>query len=197
LDRTTITFLREHPAGHTQFLVTRARAGSNEAWRELLRRYGKMLEVQVRWQIPGFARRAFGEDDVIQSALVNALRNIDSFEYRSEGSFRRWLTALVVNELQNQIRAQRAELANVPIDPTSAEDQTPDESAKGEASRRLSQIELIEKLGKLDHEDREVISMRVLEGLSWIAIGEVLDGSKDLAQARYHRAIARLQRLLE
>ena len=94
----TTEFLRKNPEGHTEFLIERARSGSSTAWREIYRRYRKMLIVQIQARIPGYARRRFDEEDVLQQVLAKVYACIESFEYRGEGSFRRWLARLIVNE---------------------------------------------------------------------------------------------------
>ena len=192
MDRTT-AFLRKNPAGHTQFLVAKAREGSDTAWSEIYRRYRVMLEVKVRSKIPGFARRRFDAEDVLQSAFSKAWDRIDSFEWDGEGSFRGWLYRLVINEFKNQLRS--AERSHVRVDGVHDGGEL-EQVADREEGLEDSRIELLEQMGKLDEEDHEVISMRSFEGLTWDEIGEVLDCSRDQAQARYQRAIARLQRLL-
>ncbi len=156
-----------------------------------------MLVVQIRSKIPAFARRRFDAEDVLQEAFFNACREIQSFEYRGEGSFRSWLATIVFHEFRNQLRARRVERAHLPTQVVSdSAEALPDEDEVRRASSMLSRDELYEKLGELQDEDREVISMRVFEGLSWGAIGAVLDCGKDQAQAAYERAVGRLQRLL-
>jgi RNA polymerase sigma factor (sigma-70 family) len=51
---------------------------------------------------------------------------------------------------------------------------------------------LIAKLGELDEEDRDLLIMRYFEDLSWDAIGEVLECSRDKARALYDQALDRL-----
>jgi RNA polymerase sigma-70 factor (ECF subfamily) len=199
LDHTS-AFLRANPAGHTLFLLDRARLGSESAWRELYRRYRTMLVVQIRSRIPDFARHRFDAEDVLQAAFFKAWAHIDRFEYRGEGSFRAWLGTLVFREFQNELRSQKSDPARLPATAQDEEDETEllaADSGQDEALRTFARVDLFEQLGRLDPEDRELVSMRVFEEQTWDEIGEILGCSRGHAQAQYQRAVERLQRLLE
>ena len=197
LDNTS-TFLRQNPAGQTLFLLERARSGSETAWREIYRRYRTMLVVQIRSRIPDFARRRFDAEDLLQSAFSKAWVHIGTFQYQGEGSFRRWLAVLVFREFQDELRAQQGERARLSPGGQDEDDEglsVPDESCL-QPTQLLSKMALLEQLGRLDEEDRDVLCMRVFEEKTWEEIGEVLGCSKGYARVQYDRAVGRLQRLL-
>jgi hypothetical protein len=55
----TSEILRQSGGGNTEFLVSKAKAGSDAAWREIYRRYERMLIAQVQATFPGFRHRRF------------------------------------------------------------------------------------------------------------------------------------------
>src|SRR5262245_52676102 len=105
----TTRWLRDHPIGNTEFLVDKAKAGSQTAWNEIYKRYRTMLVANVQARISGYARRRFDSEDVLQLAFFRAWQCIQSFEYRGEGSFRRWLATLVVNTFRNEDKRRKDE----------------------------------------------------------------------------------------
>lgn len=197
----TSAFLRANPAGHTLFLLDRARLGSESAWREIYRRYRTMLVVQIRSRIPDFARHRFDAEDVLQAAFFKAWAHIHRFEYRGEGSLRAWLGTLVFNEFQNELRSQKAGPSQLPAasrdeDDEDAELVVPD-PGQDQTLPAFDRLDLFEQLGRLDPEDRDLVTMRVFEDMTWDEIGEILGCSRGHAQVQYQRAVERLQRLLE
>jgi RNA polymerase sigma-70 factor (ECF subfamily) len=189
----TTSFLRKNPDAHTEFLVGKARAGSETAWRELFSRYRKMLVAQVQARIPGFARRRFDAEDVLQAAFVRAWRNIESFEYRGEGSFRRWLATLVVNTFQTELRSQgRAEHQESETELSRVADQ----AALREGELDRERVAMLEAMGELGEEDRDILIQRVFEELSFDAIAEIMGCGREAARQLYTQAVQRLQRRL-
>ena len=190
VDPDTAAFLSQHPLGNTEFLLERARAGSDVAWREILRRYRTMLVYQLRARIPGFARHHFDEEALLQDVFAKAWVHIARFEYRGEGSFRRWLARLIVNEFLNQKRARNEEVAQRACEAPELT-QLEDKGAAESTASEQEHVALIQGLGELDEEDRDLIIMR-LEGLSWDAIAEALECTYETAKVRYAEALGRL-----
>lgn len=194
----TSSFLRQNPAGNTLFLLDRARAGSERAWRELYHRYRTMLVVHIECRMSDSARRGVDIEDVLQRAYTKAWRYLDTFVYQGEGSFRRWLATLVIHEFRNELRSQEVEHARLLIDDHSEEGDTlalPDESCN-EPGEVLANRSLLTLMGKLEEQDRDVLTMRIFEDMSFEALGEVLGCSKGHARMLFDRALGRLQRLM-
>ena len=191
----TSSFLRENPFGHTEFLVGKVRGGSQAAWEELYRRYRTMLVAQVQARIPGFALRRFDAEDVLQTALTRAWQNIDSFEYRGEGSFRRWLATLVVNAFLNELKRQRAEREGAHETEVEPGQVTAAEHAR---DRELGQqsAAMLEALGQMTDEDRDILIQRHFEELSFEAIASIQGCKREQARQHYSQAFERLQQRL-
>ena len=180
----------------TEFLVRDARSGAEAAWREIYERYRTMILVTIGSRLPGFLRRRFDAEDVLQDAFAKAFANLDSFEYRGEGSFRRWLRQIVYHEFRNLLRAQSAERASVPCDTRALADDVRLEGGEGAPSQILSKLEaheeLLAQMNRLSEDDQELITMRIFEEMSWEEIGQVVGCSRTLARQRFNRTIGRL-----
>jgi RNA polymerase sigma-70 factor (ECF subfamily) len=74
-----------------QDLVERLRAGDEEAFAELVRRYHRLMLRVAR----GYVRTDAIAEEVVQEAWIAVLRGIERFEGRS--SFKTWLLRIVAN----------------------------------------------------------------------------------------------------
>jgi RNA polymerase sigma-70 factor, ECF subfamily len=133
-------------------LAIRLRAGSSEAWRELVDLYGPLVDSWCRRAGLSPAARA----DVGQEVFLAVHRGISKFDpARPHATFRGWLWTITRNAVMNWLRSRQPEaaggstalgrLAEIP-DPweRAAEDEppsTPDESA-ALLRRALDQIRL-------------------------------------------------------
>jgi RNA polymerase sigma-70 factor, ECF subfamily len=80
-------------------LASRARAGDQEAFRELVERYRQELQVHC-YRILGSAQDA---EDALQETLLTAWRSLHGFEGRS--SLRTWLYRIATSRCLNLLRA--------------------------------------------------------------------------------------------
>ena len=79
-----------------QDLVERLRAGDEEAFAELVRRYHRLMLRVAR----GYVRTDAIAEEVVQEAWIAVLRGIERFEGRS--SFKTWLLRIVANRAMTQ-----------------------------------------------------------------------------------------------
>jgi RNA polymerase sigma factor (sigma-70 family) len=189
----TSEILRQSGGGNTEFLVSKAKAGSDAAWREIYRRYERMLIAQVQAAFPGLRHRRFDRADALQQAFMNAWANIQGFEYRTEGAFRRWLSALVLNAFRNlfEARGPRESEADSGV-LRQVEDHTPE----GNHARRQQNAATLEALGKLDEVDRDILIQYIVEESSFERIAETQGVSREKLRQLYARAMEHLTRLL-
>ncbi|HEY6593856.1 MAG TPA: sigma-70 family RNA polymerase sigma factor [Asanoa sp.] len=83
----------------TADLISRARAGDGDAFRELTEPYRRELQVHCYRMLGSFQ----DAEDVLQDALLAAWQGLGGFEGR--GSIRRWLYRIATNRCLNAIRA--------------------------------------------------------------------------------------------
>jgi RNA polymerase sigma-70 factor (ECF subfamily) len=81
---------------YEQDLVDRLRAGDEDAFAELVRRYQRLMLRVAR----GYVRTDAVAEEVVQEAWLAILRGIERFEGRS--SFKTWLLRIVANRAMTQ-----------------------------------------------------------------------------------------------
>lgn len=175
--------------GRTDFLLGQARAGSQDAWKRLFQRYRKMLRAHVQSRIRGFARGRQDADDLLQTAFLRAWQKIGTFEYAGEGSFRRWLATVVVHTCTNELEERRT--ASLQSGTLADHDER---EAREHSEQEERRIAMLEALGELDEEDRDLLIQRIVEDLSFEDIGANLGCSREKARELYGVALERLMR---
>src|SRR5215217_447852 len=88
----------------TEQTLARARAGDQDAFRELTDPYRRELQLHV-YRIVGSAHDA---EDLLQETLLAAWRGLDQFEERA--SVRAWLHRIATNCSLNALRVRRRRL---------------------------------------------------------------------------------------
>jgi RNA polymerase sigma factor (sigma-70 family) len=131
-------------------------------------------------------------DDLVQEAMQRALRRVDQFQSRREGSFLAYLCQIITNLIRDEARRhrrlpQRQELADHIQDgrPTPADD-----ALGSDAHRRYRRA-----LERLPEDQRRAVLLRVELGLSYQQIGEELERpTANAARLLVSRGLERLAR---
>jgi RNA polymerase sigma factor (sigma-70 family) len=184
----------EIPEPTTLTLLERASEGDQEAIDLLFARYVRPLNRWARGRLPVAVRDLADTQDMVQDAMLQTLRHVDSFEHRGTGSFFAYLRQAVLNRITEEFRrkARRPERGVVDSQIASP-DVSPVEQAIG--SETLARYE--HALECLSSTDREAIIARVELGLSHREIAELLGkSSADAARMAVARALARLADLM-
>lgn len=174
-------------------LVARAQAGEQRAFRDLVERYQRKV-LAVAHGMVGDREAAF---DLTQDAFLKAYTSIRGF--RAGAGFYTWLYRIVVNccldHLRREGRARRAGLgAAGPEDGATAPRvdghvPPPDASVRSQEVRRA----LIQALDELPEEQKAVLLLREVEGLSYKEIASVMRCSKGTVMSRLHYARHKLR----
>jgi RNA polymerase sigma-70 factor, ECF subfamily len=194
-----------------QSLVEAARAGDEDAFARLVRRYSPMLMRLARMYVPTDALA----EDVVQETWVAVVRGLDRFEGRS--SFKTWLFRILVNRAKTRgVREHRSiPFASVggdgeddegaALDPsrftsegawtTSPGDwrDDPELSLRSDEALRIAR----EAIAELPERQKIVITLRDLEGLSSDEVRNVLDLSETNQRVLLHRARTKVRQALE
>lgn len=173
-------------------IIVRCQKGDVEAFEEIVKKYQKKM-FNISYRMLSDYNDA---SEVVQDALVSAYKNIKNFKGRSR--FFTWLYTIVVNLSRNRIkqvktRSEREQFSmDEPIE-------TDDGQIKVEfASGDLSALEKLEKreleikvqacINALEHEFREVIVLRDLQGFAYEEISDMLKIAAGTVKSRLHRA---------
>ena len=184
-------------------LLRRLRAGDEQAFVILVRRYHDAMLRLASSFVPS---RAVAEE-VVQDTWMGVVRGIGGFEERS--SFRTWLFRILVNRARTTGERERRSIAIGTAEP--AVDQSRFDAAGGWAAPPEQWAEDIDdrlRAGKLagrirsaieelPARQREVVTLRDVDGLSSDEVCHVLDISDGNQRVLLHRGRSRLRQVLE
>jgi len=180
-----------------QELIGAVRGGNIDAFEELVLEYQTRV-YNIALKMTGNADDAY---DVSQEVFLKAFKALDGF--RGEASFGSWLYRLAANLSVDFIRRQARRRPDrlVYLDDDSDEErpvEIPDFTYEPQAA--LERRELLgaveEGIKKLPEEQRLVLVMRDVNGLSYAEISEALDMELGTVKSRIFRARARLANFL-
>jgi RNA polymerase sigma factor (sigma-70 family) len=139
-------------------LLRKAQAGDQVALNQLLGRYLPSLERWASGRMPASIRSMNDTGDIVQEAVINALRNLSTLEHRSDSALLAYLRQAVKNRIVDQYRRHnRRPLREEIPDDLPAAATNPLEAAIGaEALERYERA-----LAKLSDDDRQAIVLRV------------------------------------
>ncbi len=189
----------------THAMISRARAGDEEAFRELTNSYRRELEVHC-YRILGSIQDA---EDLLQETLLAAWRGLDRFEQRS--SLRTWLYRIATNRCLNALRGSEARRVDARTDlpaPTRMSeplwlepypdtmlegiaDLTPGPDARYETKESIA-LAFVAGLQHLPPRQRAVLVLRDVLGFPATEVAAMLDTSESSVNSALQRARATL-----
>jgi RNA polymerase sigma-70 factor (ECF subfamily) len=184
-------------------LVTRLRAGDEDAFRFLVERYHPSLLRLAQTMVP---TRAVAEE-VVQDTWLGLVRGIKGFEGRS--SLRTWLFHVLVNRARTTGAHERRSTAGGPAGPTVDASRfgpkgnwaDPPVPWPDDVDDRLVAKQLAERIrpriGELPDMQRQVVTLRDVEGLSAADVCDLLGLSEGNQRVLLHRGRARLRGMME
>jgi RNA polymerase sigma-70 factor (ECF subfamily) len=184
-------------------LLRRLRTGDEQAFVILVRRYHDAMLRLASSFVPS---RAVAEE-VVQDTWMGVVRGIGGFEGRS--SFRTWLFRILVNRARTTGERERRSIAIGTAEP--AVDQSRFDAAGGWAAPPEQWADDIDdrlRAGKLagrirsaieelPARQREVVTLRDVDGLSSDEVCHVLDISDGNQRVLLHRGRSRVRQVLE
>ena len=164
-----------------EIAIEKCRNGESEAFRHLVERYQKQAVSHAR-AILGSREDAL---DATQEAFIDAFRALKHFD--KSRPFYPWYYVLLRNRCY-KMAAQKRE--------TESMDETvivaPDSVAQSEKT-----LELEKALFSLDMQDREIVTLKYFDGLSYNELAERLQIPKGTVMSRLFHARRKLQTRLE
>jgi RNA polymerase sigma-70 factor (ECF subfamily) len=191
-------------------LLRKAKTGDSAALGLLLERYRPYLTLLARTQIGRRLKGKADASDVVQEACLGAHRDFGQFRGGSEGEFLAWLRQVLASVLANFVRHyEGTQRRDIRLERQLAEELDHSSQALGRVlsasgsspsrhvERREQAMLLSEALDRLPVEDREVLVLRHLEGLSFPEVARRMGRTVDSVKKRWPRALVRLRALFE
>lgn len=174
-------------------LVQRTQAGDPAAREALFARYRERVLAIARVRLSARLRATVESGDILQEALLEAVRGIDRFEMRDESSLIRWLAVLVERRLIATARRESTLKRSghpqpLVTDPAGQASEPVDELGKLETTDLVHAA-----LAALPERSRELVLLRDYAGSTWESIAQELDfSSPDAARMMHARALVKL-----
>ena len=174
-------------------LIRKCQAGNGDAFAVLTRRYYQQAFAMAFYRVNNREAAL----DISQDAFVRIYRNIARFQ--ADKPFAAWLYTIVRNLCVNYLQRRKKRwlvFSDYFSGGESAEDsplfQSTDEAADSENRQQLWQA-----ISRLKENDREIIILKDLEGLSYREISEMLDIPEGSVMSRLYYARKRLAKLVK
>jgi len=187
-------------------VLTRARAGDEEAFRSLVEPYGRELQLHC-YRILGSLQDA---EDLLQETLLAAWRGLDKFEGRA--SMRSWLYRIATNRCLNALRARARRAPELQTDLAASTrmgeplwlepypdvmlegiaDLAPGPDARYETKEAVA-LAFVTGLQRLAPRQRAVLVLRDVLGFQASEVADVLDTSEASVTSALQRARATLE----
>jgi RNA polymerase sigma-70 factor (ECF subfamily) len=175
-------------------LVTRVLGGDKNAYRPLVERYQNRIHALVY----GMLRDAEEARDITQNAFIKAYQNLASF--RIESSFYTWLYRIAMNLAIDQCRmVKRRRTSSFEESSASRDDDGQilelhhTDSPHKALQRKQTQERIFAAMEDLTEEQREVVLLREVEGLSYKEIAEAMGIPEGTVMSRLFYARKKLQ----
>lgn len=174
----------------TEVLIRRVRAGEANARDALVRRFLPLLRQWAHGRLPRAARDLHETDDLVQLALMRALKQIGHFECEGPGSFLAYLRQILLNQVRDEVRrlTRRPDVAE--LDPELADGDLPSPVEQLVGHERLQAYE--RALAQLPKRQQGLIVMRLEFGMSYPEIATEVGSTPDAVRVMVARALVLL-----
>jgi RNA polymerase sigma-70 factor, ECF subfamily len=195
-----------NPAPSVHELLDAYRGGQSEAGPQLLQRFEPWLRLLARQQMESQFRAKFDPSDIVQQAMLEALRAFPQFRGGTAAELAAWLRQILAHALAHEIRRYRGTgkrdlRREVPLEKqlTQASQRlgdllpAPGTSPSQAVIRHEQQLLLARALERLPEDYRQVILLRNLQGLSHDEVAQRLGRQPGAVRMLWVRALARLR----
>lgn len=185
--------------------IAAAKGGDRDAFGELSQIFREDL-LQIAKRKTG-GRPDLSHDDFVQLALEAAWRSMAGFRGANVLQFLAWLKVVLITTINQTIRFTTAKKRHpgviAPLPGGGDRDSQPQlqpadsQTSPSEAARRKEMHELLwEALEQLPDVEREILSLRYIEGWKWSEIGEKVGLTPAQVQSRHRAALDKLEKIL-
>ena len=191
--------------GTTRILVAKVHDGDREALNDLCDRYLTRVLSVVRIRLGQNLRQKVESWDIVQDVMIDALRGVEKFDFRSEGAFLKYLNKVVENRIRDEAdkwaakkRDAQREVAldgarsDQSANPLKISGAVPTPSRVASLAEDLLQLEAA--IERLPEEYRELVIALKLEGRTWQELAEEMGKSPDAIRMQANRALLALNK---
>jgi len=176
--------------------VQRILAGESELFESLVRKYNRMAGA-IAFGIVGDFHAA---EDIVQEAFLKAFRVLNTL--RDPDKFKSWLAGIVRSKSLDALRRRPSQK---PLEISrDVADRFPggealrfSSTAEDEHLREESRRKVLEAIEELPQEDRVVVVLKHMEGLSYKEIAEITGSTIGAIESRLFRARQALRKRLD
>jgi RNA polymerase sigma-70 factor (ECF subfamily) len=199
--------------GSVDRLLSGARLGDEQQLGNLLTLYRNYLTILATTQLDARLRRRISPSDLVQEAMLGATRDFAKFRGGSERELLAWLRQILINCLHHaydaHVQAGRRDVRReVSLDGMKGAmdrsvvrlahvlaDKGPSPSEPTHERERA--VAIADQLAKLKPDDRDVIVLRNLQGLSFEEVAERMGRKPGAVRMLWLRAIERFRQVYE
>lgn len=168
--------------------------GSEEAFDQLVARYGAKITNFIHRQVSDFATA----EELAQDTFLAVYRK--KHTYKPEYTFSAWFYKIAINFCRMHFRRKRSAPTTLSIEESREEGRTSLEGAladEGEGplealSRKEAEEKLREAISELPRKQRLVFTLSFYDGMTYEEIGQLLGCSPGTVASRKHTAVRRL-----
>ena len=173
-------------------LIRECQKGEKEAFQELISKYHPFVyKFLVK-----ITEDEYIAQDLTQTTFLKIIKNIDKFGVNGKAKFSTYIIAIAKNSYIDYLRKEKNFMQAVPIDESiSIEDIGT--NIEEFVLDKMSIEDIMSKMNNLTEEQRMVIKMKYIEGLTLKEIGEKLDLEPKTIKSRIHNGIVKLRKMLE
>ncbi len=163
--------------------VLKCQRGDREAFGVLYDRYAEKIYRFVYFKV---LNKDITED-IVSAVFMKAYEKIASFNAQ-KGNFSQWIYSIARNSVIDHYRTARKNIDIEDIFDLGEDERT---EVKIDARNLLKKVE--KYLTKLNPRQREIVTLRVWEELSYREIAEIVGGSEDSVKVMFSRTIRELR----
>lgn len=172
-------------------LLHRCKNGDKTAFQELISKYHPFVyKFLVK-----ITENEHLADDLAQDVFIKVIRNIDKFDIYGKAKFSTYVITISKNSYIDYLRKEkRLQQFNTVNDSSLLEAIVP--GFEEYVIDKLYGIGVIDHLENLTDEQKVVIKLKYIEGLTLKEIGEKLDLESKTVKSRIHNGITKLKKML-
>jgi RNA polymerase sigma-70 factor (ECF subfamily) len=170
-------------------LVARLKANDDEAYREVVARYGDALYGYI-YSITGDHHLS---EDIISETYLRMVEKIDTYTFYG-APFKSWLYRIAHNLAITALKRARRLVGNIE---QSEQDAPAVDDPLAQVMARVEAEELRAALAELTEEQQQVVLLRFVAGQSTGEVARTLEKSENAVKQMQFRALRSLGRLLE